>query len=68
MLTLRGHVARVGARKMELGMLDTPTAAEAMRNKGGCGAGRAVQAQAGGGEFMIPAKYFVIAGSAARKQ
>ena len=35
MITLRDLLARVEARKAELGMVDTPAATEAMRNKGG---------------------------------
>lgn len=35
MLTLQEYLARVEARKMELGMLDTPETTEAMRNTGG---------------------------------
>ena len=34
MITLRELLARVEARKAELGMIDTPAATEAMRNKG----------------------------------
>lgn len=35
MITLQDHLARVEARKIELGIIDTPAAIEAMRNKGG---------------------------------
>ena len=35
MITLRELLARVEARKAELGMIDAPAATEAMRNKGG---------------------------------
>ena len=35
MVTLQQHLARVRARKLELGIRDTPAEVEAMRNKGG---------------------------------
>ena len=35
MVTLQQHLARVRARKLELGIRDTPAEIEAMRNRGG---------------------------------
>lgn len=35
MITLRDLLARVEAKKAELGIIDTPAVIEAMRNKGG---------------------------------